>query len=171
MMENDEQTRRALERIANCHDLATLRGIANNAKRLNNTLVENAALRKLYAVSPDAEPGTLEHDVWQSILALEGALTNERGKTTRLSRTRQKIAKDGEAKTVSDLIVKPASEGFHMLLARNWPELTFEAVALRHPERFDADNLASAQARLEEFGVCLNTTTSSVEPARGKQQK
>jgi hypothetical protein len=123
--------------------------MADNAKSLGNEAVRKAALRKLYAVSPDADPGTLEHDVWQSIFALEGALTEERGKTTLLARTRQKIARDGELETVADLVKKPASDGYRMLLERGWPELTFEAVALRHPERFEPAVLEAAKSRLE----------------------
>jgi hypothetical protein len=150
MSNKDDLERRALERIAKCNDPAELRRIAENAKTLGKDEVREAALRKLYAVSPDAQPGTLEHDVWQSIFALEGALTEERGKTTLLSRTRQKIARDGELNTVSDLVTKPPSEGFRMLLERGWPDLTFEAVALRHAERFEPAVLNAAKRRLGE---------------------
>lgn len=154
-MSNDENdlTRRALERIANCNDPSELRKIADNANRLGNLEVELAALRKLYAVSPEAEPGTLEHDVWQSIFALEDALKSERGKTTLLARTRQKIRRDGEKVTVEDLVRKPASEGYKMLIERGWPELTFEAVALKHAERFDDQTLQAAKDRLGASGI------------------
>lgn len=153
MTNRDELTRRALERIAKCSDLKELRRVADNAEVLGNDEVREAALRKLYEISPDAEPGTLEHDVWQSIFALEGALTEERGKTTLLSRTRQKIKRDGELQTVADLVRKPPSEGYRMLLERGWPELTFEAVALRHPDHFDSNTLAVARERLQASAV------------------
>lgn len=153
MAGESELTQRALERVAACDNPKELRRIAENAKRLENDEVARAAQRKLYAVSPDAEPGTFEHDVWQSIFALEGALTDERGKTTLLARTRQKIARQGELDTVADLIRKPPSDGYKMLVDRSWPELTFEAVALRHPERFEAHILEAAMARLDASGV------------------
>lgn len=149
MTTSDELAQRALRQIAACTDPKELRRIADNAKVLGNDEVRDAALRKLYEISPDAEPGTLEHDVWQSIFALEGALTEERGKTTLLSRTRQKIAREGELRTVADLVRKPPSEGYRMLIERGWPELTFEAVALRHRKRFDQEVLAAARARIE----------------------
>lgn len=95
MTTNNDLTCWALERISTCSVPKELRSIADNAKRLANEDVEKAALRRLYAVSPEAEPGTLEHDVWQSVFALEDALRAERGKTTLLSRSRQKIARDG----------------------------------------------------------------------------
>ncbi|WP_454886371.1 hypothetical protein [Sphingomonas oryzagri] len=86
----------------------------------------------------------------QSIHALEGTLTLERAKTTRLGRTRQKIARVGELETIKDLIlgVKP-SEGFFMLVDRQMTNLTFEAVALRHPDRFDKAVIDAATARLQ----------------------
>lgn len=153
MANTEDLTRRALERIATCNDPGELRRTAENAKSASNNVVREAAELRLYAISPEADPGTLEYDVWQSIYALEGALTNERGKTTRLARTRQKIARQGEETTVSDLIRKPASEGYRMLLERGWPELTFEAVALRHANRFDAQVLKAARERLNDSGV------------------
>lgn len=87
---------------------------------------------------------------------MEGTLTSERGKTTRLGRTRPKIARVGELETIKDLIMrKDPSEGFFMLLERQMPELTFEAVALRHPERFERSVLDAAEERLRSAGIDL----------------
>lgn len=140
---------RALQQIANCHEPDKLRQMATNASRHGEEEVRKAAKLRLYKILPSEEPGTLEYDVWQSIHALEGELTDERGKTTRLSRTRQKIGRAGEQTTVADLILGKVSEGFRMLIVRQMPELTFEAVALRHPERFDEETLKAAEARLQ----------------------
>lgn len=153
MTKQDEPTRRALQWILNSKDPAGLRQLANNAAKIGNHVVRDAALRKLYSIQPDAKPGTLEHDVWQSIFALEGALRDERGKTVLLARTRQKIKRDGEQATVSDLILKPPSDGYRMLLERGWPELTFEAVALKHADRFEKPILDAADRRLRASGV------------------
>ena len=124
-----------------------------NARNAGEYEVRRAAELRLYKVLPSAQPGTLEHDVWQSIYALEGCLKEERGKTVLLSRTRQKIKKDGEHKTVSDLVLGKVSDGFKMLLDREMPRLTFEAVALRHATEFDKDVVASAEARLVDSGL------------------
>jgi hypothetical protein len=141
-----------MSRIAECSDPIALKVMLKNAQRHAQVDVVRAARLRLYAVSPKADPGTLEHDVWQSILALEDSLSEERGKTVRLGRTRPKIARDGEQKTVVDLVSKPSpSEGFAMLIERGMLELTFEAVALRHPERFEADILAQCKTRLAPF--------------------
>jgi len=147
-----DATKRALELIAKCTDPKQLRQIAVNAHRQGEEQVRRAAMLRLYEVQPSEEPGTLEYDVWQSIYALEGELSHERGKTTRLSRTRQKIARDGEERTVADLVLGKMSEGFRMLVDRDMPKLTFEAVALKHADRFDEPVLSAAADRLTESG-------------------
>jgi hypothetical protein len=146
---------RILKLIETCTDADKLRRIAANARKHGDQAVAVAADRRLYEILPSEKAGSLEYDVWRSIHALEGSLTNERGKTTRLSRTRQKIAKVGELQTVNDLVVvaKKPSEGFSMLIERGMPELTFEAVALRHPDRFEKTTLIAAAERLRAVGV------------------
>lgn len=149
---NDSLTQRSLDYIASCGDPEKLRQLAANAHTQGNEAVREAARRRLYQVLPSERPGTVEYDVWQSIHALEDTLTHERGKTVRLNRTRQKIKRDKEIQTVADLVLKRASEGFHMLVERNLPELTFEAVAIRHPEAFDQRVREAAAARLRQIG-------------------
>lgn len=141
---------RALKAIESSSDPKGLRQIATNARKRGELTVARAADIRLYEILPSEKPGSFEYDVWRSIYALEGTLTNERGKTTRLGRTRQKIARVGELQTVNDLIVgtKKPSEGFTMLIERGMPELTFEAVALRHPDRFNRITLDAASRRL-----------------------
>ena len=146
--------RTALARVETLDDPDKLRVLIGNARRLNSAQVESAAFRRLCHIQPEANPGTVEHDVWQSIHALEEILREERGKTVRLTRTRQKIGKDGEAKTVADLTLKPdPSQGFQDLLDRDHPHLTFEAVALRHPQAFDDTVRLAARDRLTSAGL------------------
>lgn len=149
----------ALNRIAALKDPEKLRNIIVNAKAKGATEVEDAAFARLCAVQPNAEPGSLEFDVWQSIFALEEMLREERGKTTRLSRTRQKITKDGEAKTCAELTLRSApSEGFDMLVSRGRPELLFEAVVLRHSDRFEANIVEAAQNRMAAVRTATKAT-------------
>lgn len=103
---------------------------------------------------PSEEPGTVEHDFWQTIHAFEYALTEERGKTIRLARTRQKIGRVGIVQTLEDwALSKKTTDGFDMLLERGMPELTGEAIILRHPDAFDLDTQAAARERLKQAGV------------------
>lgn len=145
---------RIMKTIEECTDAKKLRQIAINAREKGELTVARAADLRLFAILPSEAPGTLEYDVWQSIHALEGTLSNERGKTTRLARTRQKIKNVGEFATVRDLVLssKP-SEGFSMLIDRDMAALTFEHVALQHPDRFDSMVLDAASARLLSAGI------------------
>lgn len=149
----DAKSQKALDFIARCDSPKALRQMALNAAGERNLEVQKAAKLRLYAILPSEEPGTLEYDVWQSVHALEDTLTDERGKTVRLSRTRQKITRDREQKTVSDLILGKQSQGFDLLLERGLARLTFEAVSLRHQGRFSEDVLTAAEKRLSASGV------------------
>ena len=154
MSDITKHERAALDVIETLNDPHRLRVLIGNARLKRSAVVEAAAFKRLCLVQPEANPGTVEHDVWQSIHALEELLREERGKTVRLSRTRQKIAKDGEAKTVSDLTTRPEpSQGFFDLIDRGHPELTFEVVALRHPKTFDVEVRKAARARLDAAGL------------------
>ncbi len=156
MADQTSLERRALTVIETLDDPAQLRGLIANAKRQKSVAVERAAFARLCLVQPEAIPGTVEHDVWQSIHALEQMKREEKGKTIRLTRTRQKIARDGEAKTAADLTLKSKpSDGFFDLIELGYPELTFEAVVLRHPDTFDAKVQNAARTRLEGAGIDL----------------
>ena len=145
---------RAMKMIEGCDNPKSLRQIAANARRKGELAVARAADLRLYEILPSEKPGTFEHDVWRSIHALEGTLTAERERTTRLGRTRPMIARVGELQTIRHLILgsKP-SEGFFMLIDRQMAELTFEAVALRHPDRFEDAVLDAAAVRLQSAGI------------------
>jgi hypothetical protein len=45
------------------------------------------------------------------------------------------------------------TDGFTMLMERNMPELTGEAIVLRHASQFDPEVVAAARGRLEKEGV------------------
>ena len=162
MAELTAQERAALARIELMDDPARLRTLIANARAQGSAVVEAAAFDRLCFVQPEATPGTVEHEVWQAIHALEEMLGEERGKTVRLTRTRQKIARDGEAKTVSDLARSAApAKGFDLLRERDRLDLSFEAVILRHPKTFDGPETSAARDRLEEAGFDIQALIHS----------
>ena len=97
---------RIIDAIEKCDDPAALRRFMKNAKQRGGDDFYNAAFERLITVQPSAEVGTIAHDVWRTIYAFEEVLREERGKTVRLSRTRQEVQGDGEVKTVKDMTLK-----------------------------------------------------------------
>jgi hypothetical protein len=159
-----KQEAAALDRIEAATEPAALRRIMDNAERLGARAVYSAAFRRFADLSAEGEPGSIEHDFWRAIHALEAALSTERGKTTRLSRTRQKLARAGTMQTVADLASAPKpSDGFAMLIERGMWELTAEALVLRHTDRFSPETVDAARARLTAAGC----DTQSLSPTTG----
>ena len=125
-----------------------------NAKRRGGEDVYNAAFQRLITVQPSAQVGTIAHDVWRTIYAFEELRREESGKTIRLSRTRQKIDRVGEVKTVTDLTLqKTPSDGFAMLKDRGRLELSFEALVVARAEHFPSNVVDAARSRLEAEGM------------------
>jgi hypothetical protein len=140
--------------IAACDDAGKLRTWIANARKENQKEIEDAAFRRLIQILPKEAPGTVEHDFWRTIHAFEHMLSEERGKTTRLGRTRQKVARVGAIETLRDwAMASKSTDGFDMLIERNMPELTGEAIVLRHGKRFDTAVVSAATKRLEDAGV------------------
>lgn len=142
-----------LEVISNCNDEIKIRNWIANANREGIEEVENAARRRLIEVRAakdiDDPNDPIVLEFWKSITALEHELSEERGKTIRLSRTRQKIARVGVEKTLTDLALQTQpSDGYHLLRVRGMLDLSAEAVVLRFPERFEPRVLEAAQQRL-----------------------
>tara|TARA_R110002012_G_scaffold208038_4_gene378067 strand:+ start:5067 stop:5420 length:354 start_codon:yes stop_codon:yes gene_type:complete len=103
---------KSLEIIAACDDEIKLRNWIDNANREGVGEVESAARRRLIAVRASRDiydpDDPIVADFWRSITALEHELSEERGKTIRLNRTRQKISRVGVEKTLADLALKPS---------------------------------------------------------------
>jgi hypothetical protein len=151
-----------LDLIATCDDPEKLRSWITNARKAGDNRIADAAFRRLISVLPKEKPGTVEHDFWQTIHAFEHVLSEERGKATRLARTRQKVTRVGEVQTLKDWALSSKStDGFTMLLQRNMPELTGEAIVLRHANQFGADVLSAANQRLVQAGVDTSSLPKS----------
>jgi hypothetical protein len=144
--------------IAQCDDVNKLKSLIKNARDRGEAAVADAAFRRLISLVPSEEPGTVEHDFWQTIHAFEYLLSEEREKTTRLSRTRQKVDRVGVVQTLRDWALSDKeTDGLRMLLERGMPEYTGEAIVLRHPDSFEPQVLAAARQGLANAGVDVST--------------
>jgi hypothetical protein len=149
--------------VAQCDDPAKLKALIANARRLKAEEVADAAFRKLIALVPEYDAGSVEHDLWRTINAFEHFLTEERDRTTRLSRTRQKLTRTSVVETLADwALKKQATDGFRMLMERNMPELMGEAFILRHRDKFAPEVIEAANQRLTSAGVDVGKLPSSV---------
>lgn len=140
--------------IANSTDAGQIRCIRDNATRLGVPSVEDAAFRRLVEMLAQHAPDSIEHDFWKTIHAFEEILSDERSKTVRLARTRQKVVRVGVKQTLIDFAMKKTpTTGFKKLIELGHGDLTGEALILKHGHTFAADVREAARRRLGNAGV------------------
>ena len=131
-----------------------LRNLMANALRLGHEDLVLGCQIRLAELSSQEFDDALEKEFWKAVNIAEEFKTAENGKTTRLSRTRQKYTRDGAKKCVEDLAIRPAiTEGFRILADNGRVDLTFEAVLLRHASQFDESAITIAKTKLLDNGV------------------
>jgi hypothetical protein len=142
------------------HDLSTewdkdkLRNWMANAKRMGREDVYQDAFRQLCRVDGRNVDDPLAAEFASIMRALEEALSQEAGKTRRLSRTRQKLDRVGVRQTLADLALKPQpSVGFLKLVEFGMADMSAEALILKYPNEFAPDVIAAARERLEKAGI------------------
>ncbi len=145
---------KALSRIATEVDPEALLQMARNAKG-KSPEVERAALRRLAEVSAKQSPGTVEHACWLMVHAVEALRRLNGRKVARMHRMRPKIERDGEIGALEYCALKK-TEGFDEVMDYGMPELTAEAIVLRHPTHFSTAAITAARARLEQRGVQID---------------
>lgn len=143
-------------------DAAQLRNLMDNAQRLGRQDVYNDAFRQLCAILPaGASDGTMMDEVlvqkfWRAVHAAEELRSRETGRTARLSRTRQKVDRDGVIVTMEAMALKQTpSKGFEILTSGGMPELLFEYIILEHPDQFAAAAVEASRARLIKHEIPL----------------
>jgi hypothetical protein len=92
----------------------------------------------------------------------ELVLTEKNGQKTYAARTRQKInnkinsglsQSDAAVQCLTDWTVGKETDGFKLLIDRGLPELTGEAIVIKHASRFPEGVVQKAKARLAAHGV------------------
>jgi hypothetical protein len=99
----------------------------------------------------------LEREFWRAVAAAEELATLRNGKTTRLGRTRQKAARVGIKQCLEDWAFhKGTTDGFQLLVEGGYPELTGEAIVIRHAEEFSEAAVSAAKKRLLDHSIDLS---------------
>lgn len=146
-----EAEKKALSKIAQETGPEVLLQMALNARGKSRT-VETAALRRLAEVSARHAQGTVENACWQMVHAVETLRRLSGRKVWRMHRMRPKIDKDGEIGALEYCALNK-TDGFDEVMEYGTPELTAEAIVLRHPSHFSPAALAAARYRLERRGI------------------
>lgn len=142
-------------KIARMTDPAGLRNLMANARRLDREDVYLNAFRRLSELEGLDLSDPLERDFYQVLNAYEQLLTEKNGRTTKASRTRQKMKNKGVMQCLIDWSVGNATGGFQLLADKGLPELTAEYLVVKYKDRFDDHVVESAKAKLVEVGATL----------------
>ena len=142
-------------------DAQQLRTLIENADRRGERELSAQAFKQLCIVQPAAavDDGLPADDpiriaYWRALHAAEELRSRANGRTTRLSRTREKAKRDGIIATMEAMALKSSpSEGFTILVTGGHPEFTYEHIISAHSDRFRADVVAAARVRLADFGL------------------
>ncbi|WGM37518.1 hypothetical protein [Caulobacter sp. NIBR1757] len=144
--------------IAKSESPSDLKRLINNAEAQGQPEITSAAFRRLVSLVPGEMPGTLEHDFWSSIQAFEQIKSAAAGKTIKLGYTRRMVRDKGIKATLTNWALSTKkTEGFDTLIELGMPELTGEAVVLRHRGDFPVDVIEAATKRLVEAEVDINS--------------
>lgn len=135
-------------------DPRLLRNLMKNAEaKGRNDLVLECQIRIAELAGQEFDE-VLEKEFWIAVAAAEEFASQKNGRTTRLSRTRQKEKRVGVVRCLTDWALDPnVTQGFLILMEGNRPDLTGEAIVVRHAERFSSEAVQSARAKLVKYGA------------------
>ena len=140
--------------LTNEWDQGKLRNWMANARRLGRDDIHQAAFRQLCRIEGRDLDDPLAAEFAGVMRALEEALTEEAGKTKRLSRTRQKLKRAGVRQTLADLALKPQpSIGFLKLIEFGMADMSAESLILKYRTEFEPAVIDAARERLGKYGV------------------
>jgi len=138
-----------MKAISDYTDREELRGLMFNAKRLKRDDIWKEAFRRLCALEGLDQTNPLHRDFYQMLAAYEELLTEKNGRTTRATRTRQKLKNKGVTQCLEDWAISSVStQGFDLLVKNNMSELTGEYLVLKYSDQFSIEAVAAAKARL-----------------------
>ncbi len=127
--------------------------LAINVQNKNPGLAREARRRavELRAEAHDIK-SLVELELLKALYAYEEVLSEKNKRRTSASRTWQMIKRHGiiaAAERAVNRKIEPA--GYKLLVAMGLHDLTFEAVIVRHPEKFSQEVVSRAKERLDEL--------------------
>jgi hypothetical protein len=126
----------------------------DNAKRAGDNEIWRRAFRRICTLEGLNQDDPLHRDFHETLAAYEQLLTDKNGRTTKASRTRQKLKNKGVIQCLEDWATSPApTDGFELLITKGFHELTGEFLVLKYPSRFSSKAAETARSRLERAGV------------------
>jgi hypothetical protein len=138
----------------NLNDPKAIRVLLENAKRAGRDDLVFECQVRLAKLEGDRYKTELEKEFWAAVRAAEELATEKNGRTTRLIRTRQKVARVGIKKCLEDWAFhKGTTQGFDILVEGGHPELTGEAIVIRHAHEFSEEAVHAAGERLKACGI------------------
>jgi hypothetical protein len=120
-----------------------------NAKRAKREDVYREAFRRLCELEGLDQNDPLHRDFYATLRAYEELLTEKNERTTKASRTRQKLARHGVIKCLEDWASdSKETQGFVLLVNNNMVELTGEYLVVKYADHFSPATVESARKRL-----------------------
>jgi len=141
------------ERIQQLKTTEECMQLAINVRDRNPDLAREARRRavELRAIA-HVNKSAVEIELLKALYAYEEVLSEKNKRRTRASRTWQMIDRHGIIGAAERAVNrKIEATGYRVLVAMGLHDLTFEAVIVRHPDKFSQEVVARAEERLEEL--------------------
>lgn len=138
-------------------DTDKLRKIMVNAYRCGDTAYAERAKRRVWELHKVGNT-ELEQRFGEIIAAYESFLTERNDRTTRATRTWQKVHNKGVKQAIIEWVTsKQERQGFIDLVEAGYGEFTIEALVAGMPHEFEADVVIAARIRLAGSGININS--------------
>lgn len=138
-----------VDRIENADQL---RSLMQNARRLGRDDVYWKAFGRLCSLEGTHEFDPLHREFYQTLAAYEELLTQKNGRTTKASRTRQKLANKGIVQALEDwALASHPTDGFSLLMKNGLGHLTGESLVIKYADRFSPQAVSAAKKRIAQY--------------------
>jgi hypothetical protein len=133
-----------------------LRVLADNARRLGRDDIVVECNIRIGELAGQVYDDVLDREFWMAVSCAEEFRSQETGRTSRFSRTRQKYGRVGAKRCLEDWALdNKVTDGFLILLRHGRPDMTGEAIVIRHAAKFSPAAVTSARRKLEAHGAVL----------------